>query len=281
MRRCIKRKRRGMTHASEGTLVAYLDNEVTAAERAEVEGHLAACEACVAEMRVLSGISGQFRGAVSVLDVPAPVARAHREIVANREAVARPGRLDILRLRRAGVASLAKAAGLAVMLAGAASAAIPDSPVRRLVAGAWERVTGLFDRTEQVYEVPGTPAPPVVAVPDEAPVASVSFAPSAGAVRIALREVAAGAQIRVVLVDEELATVRSSGQAEPRFNRGPGRIEASGLGEQITVEIPRSVNSARVELDGRVLLIKAGASVRTLAPPTSASADEYVFPTGT
>lgn len=268
-----------MTHASEGTLVAYLDDEVTAAERAEVEGHLAACDACVAEMRVLSGLSGQFTGAVSLLDVPAPVARAHREMLANRERVARPGRLGILQLRRAGVASLAKAAGLAVMLAGAASAAIPDSPVRRLVAGAWDRVTGLFDRTEQVYDVAGTGASPVV--PEEAPVASASFAPSAGAVRISLREVEPGAQIRVLLVDEDQATVRSSGQAEPRFSRASGRLEASGLGEQITIEIPRSVNSARVELDGRVLLIKAGASVRALAPTTSASADEFVFRSGT
>lgn len=266
-----------MTHAPEGTLVAYLDDEVTAAERAEIEGHLAACDACAAELRVLAGFSDTFGSAVATLDVPAPVAHAHREFVANREAA--PGRTRVLQLRRMGVRSLAKAASLALVLAGAASAAIPGSPVRRWVAGAWDRVTALFDGGQEVAEVPVTPPAPPVVGPEEVPAFGAAIPPSNGSVRIVLSDLEPGARVRVRVVDEDVAWLRSAG-TEGRLSRNPGRLEAAGFGD-VTIDIPRSVVSARVELDGRVLFLKSGDSVQAVAPAETTGTDEFLFTPGT
>ncbi|MDP3908783.1 MAG: zf-HC2 domain-containing protein, partial [Gemmatimonadales bacterium] len=54
-----------MSHVDDGALHAYLDGEVTAAERAEIEAHLAGCAACrtrLDEERALIGRASEVLG---------------------------------------------------------------------------------------------------------------------------------------------------------------------------------------------------------------------------
>ena len=84
-----------MSHLDEGTLQAWLDGEpggLTAGERAEVERHLAQCEACARAAEELDGLSARAMAMLSA-EGPLPakdpdygdvVARAHRYQAAGR-----------------------------------------------------------------------------------------------------------------------------------------------------------------------------------------------------
>ena len=64
-----------MSHVDEGTLHAYLDGELPAAERTALESHVAQCAACranLAEERALIARAGQLLAAAQPADRPAP-----------------------------------------------------------------------------------------------------------------------------------------------------------------------------------------------------------------
>ena len=64
-----------MSHVDEGTLHAYLDGELPAADRAALESHVAQCAACranLAEERALIARAGQLLAAAQPADRPAP-----------------------------------------------------------------------------------------------------------------------------------------------------------------------------------------------------------------
>lgn len=229
-----------MQHWADATLLAYLDDELPAGERAEVERHLAECEACAGQLaRLRSAASGLSR-ALQEVDQEAP----ERDIGALTAEWT-------TRARRARARSaLAKAAVLVLVAAGGSAAAVPGSPVRGWIARSLEAVADLFNRGRP-------PAEPT------------------GAVEIRLTEPAPDATIRVRLVDGDRAGVWSDGA---RYRSGPGRIEVISPGPgEVRIELPRSARSARVEIDGRVLLVKEGADLRLLAPALDSSEAELLF----
>ncbi|HEX2204358.1 MAG TPA: hypothetical protein VHG91_13700, partial [Longimicrobium sp.] len=106
------------------------------------------------------------------------------------------------------------------------------------------------------------PAPP--AAEADAP-AGVSIGLDRGEVRVVFTDAAEGLVVRTRLVDGRLAEVTASGAAaKARFRTSPGTIEVAGAGAgEVTVGLPRGARTATVEVDGRVVAAKEGASLRS------------------
>jgi anti-sigma factor RsiW len=235
-----------MMHVAEGDLQAYLDAEVTAGARADIDRHLHSCSTCAAELARMRSAAQLFHNVLRDSDVAAPVlaaqahfAHAHR----SERTLIRP------RPRRA----FARAAMFVVGLGAVASAAVPGSPVRAWISDALTRA-GLLDE-------PQSAAAPVL--PAEAPavqrdaVESTALAIEAvdGRIRIILRNVKPGATISVRVVDSDRALVEATGlAAKARFRTGAGLLEVDGIqGGSVVVDIPRSARDAVVQQDGRTI----------------------------
>ena len=177
--------------------------------------------------------------------------------------------------------NLLKAAAVILLLAGAASAAVPDSPVRKLARSAAQRIQQLFRS-----ETPPAPVPaPVAAKPpleQQEPVYPFRYLlPAADSrVRIVVRSAAAGARVVVRLTARDSVIVRSlSDRDAVTFNRGPGRIEVSQVSTGVLIELPRSVMGASVEVDGQSYYVKDGTEIRVLGPVSEKAGDEVTFQT--
>ena len=241
-----------MTHLEDGTLQAFLDDELPPGERAEVAEHLLGCPPCRAAHEELGRANRTFSEAVSLLDVEPPAAAREAPRPAKR-ATARAG---------AGMGSVVKAAGLVLAVAAAASAAVPGSPVR-----AW---------IEQAVEREPEPEPPVVAVPEASPAPTeepadaaptgVSILPRSGPAVIALD----GLRNVVIRLDPETALTASVGvtgaEADPLFRTGHNRIEVrEGAGGEVRVRLAEASGS-RLEVDGEIYAEQVRGSLRILVP---------------
>lgn len=249
-----------MSHATEGTIQAYLDGELTVAERSELTGHLAQCDACARELDTLRQASSDFVTLTGTLDVPVELERAREAL--DRERWARRSRT----IRRV----LTRAAVFLVFVAGAAAAAVPGSPLRRWVTNLWHNATA------------PRPAPTAPAAPTPAPepsVSAVSVEPLQGHVRIVVRGATADTRVHVKLLDSGLASVEGKGAAAAaHYQTGPGQIDVRAVtGGDVIVTLPESATQASVELNGRVVVRKEGAQLHTLVPPVKRGDHELVF----
>jgi hypothetical protein len=258
-----------MKHPSDGTLQAYLDDELPFPERAAVESHLGACGGCSSEKAALERAAAVFASAVERLPEPAVTLLEARAGVARRSRAAERAREPV----RLFGWSLARAALLLLGLAAVASATIPGSPLRRWIQDL------LADAPVAPAEAPG-----VAESPPPPPVAEVSVAPEQGRVRVTLLDLPADASVRVRLVDGPRAAVLAvGGAAGARFTTGPGRIEVRGPtapGGEVLVQLPRSAARAEVLVDGRPYLVKDGAALRLLAPAADTTGSEILFRPG-
>ncbi|HEX6306837.1 MAG TPA: zf-HC2 domain-containing protein [Longimicrobiales bacterium] len=264
-----------MSHAAEGTLQAYLDGAIEGAAAAALSDHVAGCVACAGELESLRRAHERVGGALAVLDagVEVPMLRAQARLARER----RSRRLGVARL---GTWSLAKAAMLLLVLAGAGAAAIPD--VRRAIGATLERVAQLFGSPEQPVAVPTTEAP-VQPVPAGEPETGMTFVtPSEGRVRVILHAPAGRVDVVVRLIDGARARVETVMEdAEVRRRAGNGRLELMGLGTgTVLIGIPRAVPSAAVEVDGEVLVYKQGEMLRGSGPASAERGSEVRFTTG-
>jgi hypothetical protein len=254
-----------MTHVDEGTLLAYLDEEASEAQRTEVAGHVATCGSCARELQRLREFSGEVNGVLTTLDIAAPVARAkvrfdeaRRDLAAEDRSAAAVqrergrGRGFSPAIRR----GLLQAAALALVLAGVAGAAIPGSPLRAWIANAIDALRGEDASPEVVAPAPApTVAPETVAepaaAPPRAPEVDVSIPPDEGLIRIILHEPPIGAQLRIRMTDGAEARLRTTGTARS----GAGRIEALEMGSgTIDIELPRTATVATVAFGDQVVL---------------------------
>lgn len=219
-----------MNHLEDGTIQAFLDDEVPAGERAEVAEHLLECARCHAVYERLTQNQALFAQSVSVLDVAPPASRPASGSLRSRA--------------RTGTSSFVKAAGLVLAVAAAASAAVPGSPVRAWVATV---VTGPDPASD--------PAPNPTAPDSVAPVATpagVSINPADGRVLVVLTALE-GAAIRlepaVGVLQASLSVVGA--ERDPSFRTGAGRVELhDGTGGEVRVRLPVGVDGARLEVDG-------------------------------
>ena len=232
-----------MPHPNDGHLLAWLDSELEPEDGIGVCDHVESCAACNARVDILRRESEGFSQAVLVLDDqvfgladpgPLPVAAA----------LSTGGKH---RMRRTGW-SLARAAGLVLVAAGAAAALVPGSPFR-----AW--IEGIGDAEVPTSTVPAVPVPWTEAAEDVARVpaaTAISVEPLAGSLVVSLQGFGQSSNVHVRLTDARRASVRVEGAAEsPRFVTGPGMLEVIGSREgEIWVELPRSAGDAVVQVDG-------------------------------
>lgn len=231
-----------MNHLDDGTLQAFLDDELPPLARAAAAEHLLGCEACRGVRDELTHASAVFAGAVAVLDIRAP----------ERKEAALPGRTR----RGLGAGSLVKAASLTLLLAAAASAAVPGSPVREWIVQA---VAPTPDAPEPPVEEPSAPAAEALPV-------GVSLVP-AGRVVVVVTGME-GVTLRLAETDDSSVGVTAKGAVtDPVFRTAPGRIEVRGaVGGEVTIELPRSLADARVVVDGEVYAEKEAGELRVNVP---------------
>ena len=269
-----------MGHLTDHILLSYVDDELSVDERAEVEVHLGACESCTEDLAALSTARRDLSGGLAWLDVPAPVVSASeiRERLLSRalEQLDTPVpelTPDVRPLRRHFLARRPlMAAALIVIFLSGALAAIPGSPIR-----AWLKWT-----VEQVALVTGTrPAAPP---PDESGekasrrAAAVSVQPKDGLVRIMITGAAPETMIRLRLLNGGSASVWS---VDGRYRTAPGEIEVLDAGPgEVLVFIPRTMPTALVEVNGRLVAIKEGPDLKLLTPAADSSDTEVSFPAG-
>jgi hypothetical protein len=243
-----------MSHATEGMLQAYLDEEVTGAARHGIAEHLGACAACAAELDALRVLNARAATALAALDRPVAVEPALRTYRASRTTVA-AGRRRVRWWR----GSLARAAMLVLVVTGLASAAIPGLPVRQWLANAWDRVATFFvgDREPIALE------PPIVEAQLES---GVAILPHLGRIQVARNGVASEATIRIELVDGPRAAVTGAAPGA-HFSTARGWIEGTSLGAgEIVVELPVAARTAIVEVNGVLVATKEGDGLVAHAP---------------
>ena len=237
-----------MVHAAEGTLQAYLDGEIDGAAERALCDHVASCAVCTAELEALRSAGGLVHQSLDLLDRPAPILQARAAVARERR-----GR----GMARLGAWSLAKAAMLLLVLAGAGAAAIPD--MRRALETTFSRVVALFGGQERTAAAPAQPEP--LGEPDVVPGESF-VAPADGRVEIVLQQPAGEVEVIVRLIDGPQAHIETATTGTVARRVGTGRLELSGLGAgTVTIGIPRSTRAARVEVDGEVRVYKEGGSL--------------------
>lgn len=233
-----------MNHLDDGTVQAFLDDELPPTARADAAEHLLGCAECRAVREELAHASAVFTEAVAVLDVPAP----------TRIEAGVPTR----GARRLGVGSLVKAASLTLLLAAAASAAVPG--VREWVA----RTVDPAPQPAMPSAEEASPTPAMEALP-----VGVSLVPT-GRVDVVVTGLD-GTTLRLAETDDSSVGVTALGAVtDPVFRTAPGRIEVRGaVGGEVTIELPRSLLEARVVVDGEVYAEKEGGELRVRVPATS------------
>jgi anti-sigma factor RsiW len=250
-----------MSHFTEGVLQSYLDEEVAADARAQFHAHMSECAECAARLQLLREANASFALAVSSLDLPAVPS------VGIDELRTRARQQEWQERRRGASQRWSRAAIVVIGLSAVAAAAVPGSPFRDWLIGAWNALA------EKEPEIPQAPA---VQQEPEAPAESPTLAnvtPVSGRVRIGLQGPARGTRVQVTLVDAERATVET---AATRFRSGPGWLEAVGVTGEVRIALPRGLASAYVEVDGRVYVAKEGDNLRYMGPATADRSDSAV-----
>lgn len=234
-----------MNHLDDGTLQAFLDDELPPQERASAAEHLLECPQCQGTKEDLVRAHSVFSDAVSVLDVDAPGR------MTSVTAATGPG-------TRFGAGAFVRAASLILLVAAAASAAVPGSPVREWIVRAVEPAP-----VEEPVPV-AEPAPDPVPAPAPAP-AGVSLAPRPVDVVLTGLE---GSSIRLVETEGGRVTVSArGGETDPSFRTAAGRVEVrDGTGGEVTVEWPASLGTARLVVDGELYAEKVGGELRIHVP---------------
>lgn len=262
-----------MTHVSQGTLLAFIDGELEAAERQGVDRHLEECARCASELERLRTAADELSTLLHELDAPLPFERA------RSEARKRAQRVGGRRTPGEGAGGRwLRAAGVVLALSGVASAALPGSPVRGWAGDAWRTAA-------ERLGVAGQAAPDSASgTRDEAsPAASgVAVHPVDGRAVVLLRRLPAGSRIRVRLGQGPQVRVSAMGRADGvRYGTAPGRIELDGAGvAAVTIVLPRGITRAEVVVDGRPYLRKRGDDLRLLQPPADSGEAELLFRVG-
>ena len=262
-----------MTHFSDGELQAYIDGELKEDDTRAMERHLISCPECMAARNQLDSAGRIATLALTELDtLPEPVvspAGSEERIRAIRDRAA---------ARRHRRARRRWALAASVILALAASVAVPASPLRAWLVRAWEQVVFVFQgpSAEPASLEGGDTASGSPANPDQPsePRAEESTAPPGEAglhayaadlpVEILLHDLTAGTRVQVVFVDGAQAGVFAA--ADSRFTSGPGRLEAWVSGERARVEVPRAARRLLLLGNGQLFLEKDGDSLSVGGP---------------
>lgn len=246
-----------MNHPNEGTLQALIDGELPAAERDRIERHIDDCGECAGLVAVRREAAEHLSAALGHVDRPAPVEAAHAAVNRRVRSRFRPG-------------SLSRAAVIVLGFAAAASAAVPGSPIRSWAGAVVQRVSPAAES-----EAPAV-SPAVHGTADAA--AGVAITPRGDRAHIAVDASGPGVRVRVRIVDGGRVAVSAERSVDARFETGMGRIGVFGTGTgTITIELPRTLGRAVVEVGGRPYVVKDDERLRFLVPPTDTTGAEILF----
>ena len=243
-----------MSHFAEGVLQAYLDDEVAADARVQVNAHVGECAVCAARLQDLRELGAAFSTAVESADItPIPMA-------ALAELRVRAGQYSWRERMRGARRQFRRAAIVVIGVTAAGVAAVPGSPVRDYLIGVWRSLT-----SDQ--QAPVAPPAAVKETPAPEPDSPIGHAvtPAGGRVRIALVGQANGTAVRVTLVDADKARIRASNGTAPRFTIGAGEATLQGGSGEIHIELPRTA-AGSIEVDGRVFVTSEGGALRFYGP---------------
>ena len=257
-----------MTHPDDGILQSLVDGELSQLEAAEVRTHLDACSECATR---LEGLRDERRLLADALVAPTPDPARVR--AARQAVLARANGAGIAPVRSAWWrGSLARAAGLVLALAGAASAAIPGSPVR-----VWlEQRLDPVPPEPVAVEVEAGTEPTVAIEPEEAlQEAGIQLGVEDGPLTVSITGLAPGARVEVLLVDADHSGVYAAAGA--RFSTTPGGLQAHVDGEYVRVELARSLEGADVEVDGSLYLRKQGDRLELPGPGSDSTEAHFRF----
>jgi hypothetical protein len=164
----------------------------------------------------------------------------------------------VVRRRRALTAGI----GGALLVAGAAAAAIPGTPLHRYA----QRVLG-----SARHQQPRAAAPAARSAPS-----GIAFVPE-GAVEIVFRATQAGGVIRIALTDSDAVRVTGEGAGYVVTDRGVA-VENMGAAGSYDVTLPRRTARATVRVGDVVVFARNGARVATAA--TRDDSGRYVIAFG-
>lgn len=267
------------SHPSEARLVAYLDGELSPEEGRRLSRHVEDCRACGRRMDELRETARVFSEAVADLlpprsDVTAGDLRRRAEGRGEEaDVVGHVG--DARESEGSGfrwTTATRIAASVAVLLG--AAAALPGSPVRSWIDRSVQGVQALFTADEEGTATESTEPSPS-ARPEIADRSGVAVGASDGSIRIQLSDVPPSTVVRVRLVDAPQAGVWNAGG---RYRTAPGRIEVTApTSEALLVEIPRSVDRVRLEVNGRVAAVKRSEVLDVRVPGAELRNGEFTF----
>ena len=265
-----------MTHAESGTLLSYLDGELAGPQARTLEDHLASCGACREDLEGVRTLAMEVSGALGLIPVEAPLAEARARFARERAAANRQESARPARPWRFATAGLLKAAAVVLLVAGAVSAAIPGSPVRRWAAALLLRA-GVGDAPAPVQVVePPAPTPGGTAG-QTASVSTFGLPVQGGQVRVSVRSTDPEARIVVRQVDGEGGIHSMSPSETLRYRTGPGYVEVFDVRAGVVIEIPKTLRAATVEVNGQVFWRKDVDGIEILQPAVQGSGDEAVF----
>jgi hypothetical protein len=237
-----------MTHLDEARLLVLRDGN----RGADLvgEAHLAECSPCQVVLERLHRRSATIAGALETLDDPHEL-EAARARVRDRVEGRQQGATNVTPLPRRrpklwGV-ELSRAAGVILVTATAAAAALPGSPVREWVGAS----TGNRET------------------------AGVRLSVANGPLRVSLRGVAAGGEVHVRWVTGAEAAVFAP--VGSQFTSGEDRIEATVAPGSVRVELPRNLVPISLEVNGRIYLHKVAGGLEIPGPAEERGTEEIVF----
>jgi Putative zinc-finger len=254
-----------MNHTDSGALIAYLDGELPVGVRGELDAHLAECDSCRSEMAGVRDLAQEFSSAVGLLNPRIPLLSARVAIEQQAD------RIRFRRSQRFIASGFAKAAAITLLLAGAAAATIPGSPVRKWVSDVVARVVG-------IPQAPLPVATPTQAQPQE-PGGPAVTVPTGGSVRVSIHALPASAPLTVKVADRDGVFLRALGANDPvRFvPRSDASIEVFDVRTGLVIELPRSLISASIDVDGRPYYTKDADGERYIGPGAKPTTDGVTF----
>jgi hypothetical protein len=256
-----------MTHLDEARLLTLRDGHPETDPAGEA--HVAECGPCQVVLERLRGRAASIAGALASLDASHDLEAARAQVL--QRVGGRPSEateVTPLRRRRPRLwgAELGRAAGIILVTATAAAAALPGSPVRRWVQDLVSSEPG----PAEAVSAPGTSL-----APSARETTGVRLPLSSGPLRVTLLDVGAGGEIHVRWVPGAEAAVFAP--VGSRFASGENRIQATVVPGPIRVELPDNLVPVSLEVNGRIYLSKTSQGLEILGPAAERQAEEIVF----
>jgi anti-sigma factor RsiW len=213
-----------MVHLSDATLLALIHGELDDRDAVSAQVHLASCPDCSARSAALARADAEIGDLMSLLDHPAP---------------SRP--MPVPRLARPRRARPAIAAALALLVAGAAVAAVPSTALHRWIAA---RLAPAPERR---------PAPAAPAPSPELQAGGVEL-PGSGALTVAFAVAEPGGRLTVSAGARGGAMLHAFG-GDVGYQVGKGRIAVDNRrpAGRYTLEVPADLARLTVIVAGRTV----------------------------